>query len=103
QGSRRAARSFVSGRTTSPHQARMDRRVAGDQPPRGGPVGLRFEACQVSPPSTEERGKEMRRKRFQKGSLQARQHGRHRVWVAFWWEDGIRRCKMLGRQSQMTK
>jgi len=24
------------------------------------------------------------------------------VWVAFWWEDGIRRCKMLGRQSQMT-
>ena len=30
----------------------------------------------------------MRRKRFQKGSLQARKHGRHRVWVAFWWEDG---------------
>lgn len=45
----------------------------------------------------------MRRKRFQKGSLQTRKHGRHRVWVAFWWEDGIRRCKMLGRQSQMTK
>jgi integrase len=45
----------------------------------------------------------MRRKPFQKGSLQTRKHGRHRVWVAFWWEDGIRRCKMLGRQSQMTK
>ena len=45
----------------------------------------------------------MRRKRFQKGSLQTRAHGRHRVWVAFWWEDGIRRCKMLGRHSQMTK
>jgi len=45
----------------------------------------------------------MRRKRFQKGSLQTRKHGCHRVWVAFWWEDGIRRCKMLGRQSQMTK
>jgi integrase len=45
----------------------------------------------------------VRRKRFQKGSLQQRKHGRHRVWVAFWWEDGIRRCKMLGRQSQMSK
>jgi hypothetical protein len=45
----------------------------------------------------------MRRKRFQKGSLQARKHGRHRVWVAFWWEDGVRRCKLLGRQSQMSK
>src|SRR5258707_653450 len=45
----------------------------------------------------------MRRKRFQRGSLQARKHGRHRVWVAFWREDGIRRCKMLGRQSQMCK
>ena len=45
----------------------------------------------------------MRRKRFQKGSLQARKHGRHRVWVVFYWEDGNRRCKTLGRQSQMTK
>jgi integrase len=45
----------------------------------------------------------MRRKRFQKGSLQAKKHGRHRVWVAFWWEGGVRRCKTLGRQSQMTK
>lgn len=45
----------------------------------------------------------MRRKRFQKGSLQTRKHGRYRVWVAFWWEDGIRRCKLLGRQSQMTR
>jgi hypothetical protein len=23
--------------------------------------------------------------------------------VAFWREDGVRRCKMLGRQSQMSK
>jgi integrase len=45
----------------------------------------------------------MRRKRFQRGSLQSRKHGRHRVWVAFWREDGIRRCKMLGRQSQMSR
>ena len=45
----------------------------------------------------------MRRKRFQKGSLQTRKHGRYRMWVAFWWEDGIRRCKSLGRHSQMTR
>lgn len=64
---------------------------------------LRSEACQVSTPSTPEREKEMRRKRFQKGSLQSHKHGRYRVWVAFWWEDGVRRCKTLGRQSQMTR
>src|ERR1022692_4151435 len=45
----------------------------------------------------------MRRKRYQKGSLQSKKHGRHRVWEAFWCEDGIKRCKTLGRQSQMTK
>ncbi len=45
----------------------------------------------------------MRRKRFQKGSLQARKHGRHRVWVAFWWEDGSRRSRVLGLCSKMSK
>lgn len=45
----------------------------------------------------------MRRKRFQRGSLQLRKHGRHRVWVAFWWEGEIRKCKTLGRLSQMSK
>jgi integrase len=45
----------------------------------------------------------MRRKRFQKGSLQARKHGRHRVWVACWWEDGGRKSKVLGFCSQMGK
>jgi integrase len=45
----------------------------------------------------------MRRKRFQKGSLQCRKHGRHRMWVAAWWEDGGRRSKVLGRCSQMGK
>lgn len=44
----------------------------------------------------------MRRKRFQKGSLQARKHGRHRVWVASWWEDGSRRSKVLGLCSKMS-
>ena len=45
----------------------------------------------------------MRRKRFQKGSLQVRKHGRHRVWVACYWEDGSRRSKVLGRYSQIGK
>jgi integrase len=45
----------------------------------------------------------MRRKRFQKGSLQARKHGRNRVWVACYWEDGGRRSKVLGRCSQMGR
>ena len=45
----------------------------------------------------------MRRKRFQKGSLQVRKHGRHRVWVACWWENGSRRSKVFGRCSQMNK
>lgn len=45
----------------------------------------------------------MRRKRFQRGSLQARKHGRHRVWVACWWEDGSRRSKVLGRCSQIGR
>lgn len=45
----------------------------------------------------------MRRKRFQKGSLQDRKHGRYRVWVACYWEDGSRRSKVLGRCSQMGR
>jgi hypothetical protein len=45
----------------------------------------------------------MRRKRFQKGSLQSRKHGKHRMWVAFFYEDGERRCRTLGPCSQMSK
>ena len=45
----------------------------------------------------------MRRKRFQRGSLQARKHGRYRVWVACYWEEGGRRSKVLGRCSQMGR
>ena len=49
----------------------------------------------------------MRRKRWQRGSLQRRRHGRHLAWVALWREDDgkdrIRRSKVLGRCSQMTE
>ena len=60
-------------------------------------------SCQESTPSTQERGKKMRRKRFQKGSLQKRKHGKKSVWVAFWWEDGSRRSSVLGTCSKMTQ
>lgn len=45
----------------------------------------------------------MRRKRFQKGSLQTRVHGRRRTWVACWRENGFPKSKVLGRCSQMSK
>ena len=48
---------------------------------------LVFGSCQESKPLTQERSKQMRRKRFQRGSLQARKHGRHRMWVAVYWEE----------------
>ena len=45
----------------------------------------------------------MRRKRFQKGSLQPRKHCRYRMWVACYWENGGRRSKVLGRCSQLGR
>lgn len=45
----------------------------------------------------------MRRKRFQKGSLQVRKHGKHRVWVACWRENGNPKSKVLGKFSQINK
>ncbi len=54
------------------------------------------ESCQEPTPVTQQREKLMRRRRFQKGSLQARKHGRNRVWVGCYWEGGGRRSKVLG-------
>ena len=45
----------------------------------------------------------MRKKRYQKGSLQCRKHGRTKVWVALWWQGSSRRFKTLGRCSEMNK
>jgi integrase len=45
----------------------------------------------------------MRRKRYMKGSLRQRKHGRHRLWMAQWWEDGSRRTKVLGKCTELTK
>lgn len=45
----------------------------------------------------------MRRKRFQKGSVCCRKHGKVKVWVGQWWEDGHKRSKVLGKCSEMNK
>jgi integrase len=64
---------------------------------------IRSESCQEPTSLTQERGKKLRRKRFQRGSLQVRKHGPHRVWVACYREGGHPRSKVLGRYSQMGK
>ena len=45
----------------------------------------------------------MRRKRFMKGSLRQRKHGRNRLWMAQWWEDGSHRTKVLVKCTELTK
>lgn len=45
----------------------------------------------------------MRRKRYQKGSVRPRKHGRHKVWVCQWWVDGQRKSRVLGRCADMPK
>jgi integrase len=45
----------------------------------------------------------MRRQRFQKGSVHLRKHGRHRVWIAQWWENGGKRSKVLGNYPSIVK
>lgn len=64
---------------------------------------LTSEPCQDAQLWTQEKEEFMRRKRFQKGTVGERKHGRKKVWVAQWWEDGGRRSKVLGRCSELTK
>ena len=45
----------------------------------------------------------MPRKRFQRGSVRPRKHGRRKVWVAQWRENGDRRSKVLGMCSEIPK
>lgn len=44
-----------------------------------------------------------RRRRFQNGSLQRRKSGKAWVWVAFWWDEGSRHGKTLGKCADMSK
>jgi integrase len=45
----------------------------------------------------------MRRKRFQKGSLRPRKHGRIKVWVVQWREGANKRSKVLGPCADIPK
>ena len=45
----------------------------------------------------------MRRKRYQRGSLRLRKHGRQKVWVAQWCDGDVNRTKVLGPYSEITK
>src|SRR5437899_2730112 len=54
-------------------------------------------------PETHERILFMRRRRYQKGSLQKRKQGHSMVWGALWWEEGIRRYRTLGKCSEMSQ
>ena len=62
-----------------------------------------FSPCQNSPFEAQESESGMRRKRFQRGSLRARKHGRTRVWIAQWWENGGRRSQVIGRCAEMSQ
>lgn len=61
-----------------------------------------MQACQNASLWAQER-QFMRRKRYQKGSVRPRKHGRNKVWVAQWWENGQRKSKVLGRCADMLK
>src|SRR5262245_7235832 len=47
--------------------------------------------------------KKQRRRRYQAGSLQKRNNGKHWVWVGFWWQDGSRRGKTFGKCQDLSK
>jgi len=55
-----------------------------------------------SPLRTHER-KNVRRKRFQEGSLQIRSHGRLKNWVVLYREHGVRKYQTLGLYSKLTR
>src|ERR1700733_2080296 len=45
----------------------------------------------------------VRRKRFQEGSLQVRSHGNRKMWVVLYREKGVRKYHTLGYYSELTK
>src|SRR5438067_9477614 len=45
----------------------------------------------------------VRRRRFQRGSLQKRKSGGCWNWIAFWWEDHHRKSRIVGPCSTMTR
>jgi len=63
-------------RSPHPDPPGVDGSVAGERRRGGRPLKVKSRSCQESAPLTQERENRMRRKRYQKGSLQVRKHGR---------------------------
>src|SRR5436190_420183 len=55
-----------------------------------------------SSPRAHERNN-VRRKRFQEGSLQVRSHGKRKMWVVLYREAGVRKYYTVGLHSKMSK
>src|SRR4051812_40042083 len=45
----------------------------------------------------------MRRRRYQRGSVNPRKRNGKNYWYAQWWDQGVKRSKELGLQSSMTR
>jgi integrase len=57
----------------------------------------------LNPPLRTHERINVRRKRFQEGSLQVRSHGRLKNWVVLYRERGVRKYQTLGLYSKLTK
>lgn len=64
---------------------------------------LAFDACQNSSLLTQERETEMRRRSFQRGSLNTRKRQGKLYWHAQWREEGRKRSKSLGLCSKIPR
>ena len=64
---------------------------------------LRSQPCSDQSPLTQERGNRMRRKRYQRGSVNPRKRRGKNYWYAQWREDGKPKSKELGSVSAMTR
>ncbi len=73
--------------------------ISGWRPTRPARMSL----CQNASSWAQEGLLFIRQKRFQKGSVRPRKHGKNKVWVAQWWEDGRKKSKVLGRCTTMGK
>lgn len=59
--------------------------------------------CTGGSPMTRKRGKQMRRKRFQRGCLTTRKRNGKNYWFALWREEGRPKSKELGLCSKMSR
>src|SRR5215470_14122550 len=76
---------------TQTHTPRVAPELARKSGGRGQGWMLTSTTCQNAVSSAQEREIRMRRRRYQRGSLGVRKHGRVKVWIAQWRENGQKR------------